>query len=93
MNHVAFYYYYYLFGEGTGAAPKETFKDGSFSYSFSYEVTFLCYRWLLVYKPAQTLRHHNIGCQMALNTKKQMKINYRKWHLFQMFRLTFFFPL
>lgn len=55
-------------------------------------MTFLCYRWRLVYKPAQALRHHNIGCQMALNTKKQMKINYRKWHLFQMFSLTFFFP-
>ena len=36
---------------------------------------------IAVYKPAQTLRHHDIGCEMTvsfLNINKQMKINYRK---------------
>lgn len=60
---------------------EETSKGSSFSCCFSCGAVFLCYRPLVVYKTAHTLRHHNIGCEMTvsfLNINRQMKINYRK---------------
>lgn len=60
---------------------EETSKGSSFSCCFSWGAVFLCYRPLVVYKTAHTLRHHNIGCEMTvsfLNINRQMKINYRK---------------